>query len=81
MIDNYNYKLRRITCIRCSGKLKPTNQSDLMGNADQPIHVQIYQCVDCGFENHIPVYEPCTRLGDESLLMKSPDESHNDKYA
>lgn len=73
--------MSRTSCIHCGGKLKPSNESDLMGSADNPIHIQIYYCLDCGMRVKIPVPKTHTRLGDESLLMKSPDEIHNDEDA
>lgn len=72
---------KRISCFHCGGKLIPSTKSDVMGNADNPIHIQIYKCVDCGNETQIPVYETKTELGDMESVTKSIDEVHSDKLA
>lgn len=62
-----------------SGFLLPTNETDLIGSADLPIHIQIYKCSFCGSRTKIPeIPESSCRLGNEELLMKSPDEAHDD---
>jgi len=74
--------IRSKDCPRCGGKLRPTPKSDLMGSADLPIHIQIYKCIGCLNEIEVPEYpKPQTRLGNPDLLMKSPDEIHNDEGA
>ena len=70
------------SCPKCGSYMTPTPKSDLMGSADLPIHIQIYKCQGCFNEIKIPEYpETQTRLGDPDLLMKSPDDVHNDKGA
>lgn len=68
-------------CPKCGSYMTPTPKSDLMGNADNPIHIQIYKCQGCFTEIKIPEYPEHARLGDPDLLMKSPDEVHNDEDA
>jgi len=71
--------MKKKSCFHCNGKLVPTTKNDVMGSPDNIIHIQIYNCIDCGLETKIPVYpESPMTLGDDELLMKNIDELHND---
>lgn len=68
-------------CFHCGGNLRPTPKTSIESNGFTNIHIQIYNCVDCGRDTKIPVRPTFETQPSELTEPHLIDEIHDDPLA